>query len=272
MRALFTRMGAADQLCRGRSTSKTSWPRRPRRCATSVRARCCCSTSSAGARRRMTARPSPLPTLPYPCPAPIPSLSPNPNPNSNPFPTRRAIAHATLDHLAAQRVLCVFITTTSPSPRSPRGASRHPPVSHGVDTGRRRACSHRGGAPGAPARRRGGRGGRGERAGAPGAGALAGMQMQPLHRLAPGVGPGAFALRVSALAGIPTGLLRSLSRRPSGCTSSSGGNTPRSSCGSRRRSCVPATRRVEHRPEARLPVLLRLQEDARGSLAGSPRR
>ena len=114
------------------------------------------------------------------------------------------------------------------------------------------------GAPGAP--------------GAPGAGALAGLQMQPLYRLAPGVGPGAFALRVSALAGIPTGLLRAAAAQAERLHEQQRRRQHAAQqlrlAAAVVRACDPACTNTG--PEARLPVLLRLQEDARVSLAGSP--
>ena len=107
---------------------------------------------------------------------------------------------------------------------------------------------------------------------APGAGALAGMQMQPLYRLAPGVGPGAFALRVSALAGIPTGLLRAAAAQAERLHEQQRRRQHAAQqlrlAAAVVRACDPACTNTG--PEARLPVLLRLQEDARGSLAGSP--
>jgi DNA mismatch repair ATPase MutS len=109
-------------------------------------------------------------------------------------------------------------------------------------------------------------------AGAPGAGALAGMQMQPLYRLAPGVGPGAFALRVSALAGIPTGLLRAAAAQAERLHEQQRRRQHAAQqlrlAAAVLRACDPACTNTG--PEARLPVLLRLQEDARVSLAGSP--
>ena len=108
--------------------------------------------------------------------------------------------------------------------------------------------------------------------GAPGAGALAGMQMQPLYRLAPGVGPGAFALRVSALAGIPTGLLRAAAAQAERLHEQQRRRQHAAQqlrlAAAVVRACDPACTNTG--PEARLPVLLRLQEDARVSLAGSP--
>ena len=109
-------------------------------------------------------------------------------------------------------------------------------------------------------------------AGAPGAGALAGLQMQPLYRLAPGVGPGAFALRVSALAGIPTGLLRAAAAQAERLHEQQRRRQHAAQqlrlAAAVVRACDPACTNTG--PEARLPVLLRLQEDARVSLAGSP--
>ena len=108
--------------------------------------------------------------------------------------------------------------------------------------------------------------------GAPGAGALAGMQMQPLYRLAPGFGPGAFALRVSALAGIPTGLLRAAAAQAERLHEQQRRRQHAAQqlrlAAAVVRACDPACTNTG--PEARLPVLLRLQEDARVSLAGSP--
>ena len=107
---------------------------------------------------------------------------------------------------------------------------------------------------------------------APGAGAPAGMQMQPLYRLAPGVGPGAFALRVSALAGIPTGLLRAAAAQAERLHEQQRRRQHAAQqlrlAAAVVRACEPACTNTG--PEARLPVLLRLQEDARVSLAGSP--
>ena len=104
------------------------------------------------------------------------------------------------------------------------------------------------------------------------AGALAGMQMQPLYRLAPGVGPGAFALRVSALAGIPTGLLRAAAAQAERLHEQQRRRQHAAQqlrlAAAVVRACEPACTNTG--PEARLPVLLRLQEDARVSLAGSP--
>ena len=93
-----------------------------------------------------------------------------------------AIAHATLEHLATRTpALCIFIT-------------HHPAVAALADTHPDKvrlahmACLPAGGAAGA-------------------AGAAAEVHMQPLFRLAPGAGPGAFALRVGAVAGLPPELL-----------------------------------------------------------------
>lgn len=116
-------------------------------------------------------------------------------------------------------------------------------------------------------------------AGAPAApaapGALAGLQMQPLYRLALGVGPGAFALRVSALAGVPTGLLRAAAAQAERLQGLHEQQRRRQHAAQQLRlaaavvrACDPACTHTG--PEARLPVLLRLQEDARVSLAGSP--
>ena len=107
-----------------------------------------------------------------------------------------------------------------------------------------------------------------------GAGALAGLRMQPLYRLAPGAGPGAFALRVSALAGIPTGLLRTAAAQAERLHEQ---QQRRQHAAQQLRVAAAVVRAcvdlacTNVGPEAvRLPVLLRLQEDARVSLAGSP--
>ena len=222
MRALFTRMGAADQLCRGRSTFQNEL------------------TEAAEALRGLGPRTLLL----------FDELGRGTSTHDG-----AAIAHATLDHLAARRgVLCVFVT--------------HHPAVAALATARPAAirlchmASIQGG--GAPASTVAGA------ADAADAGALAGLRMQPLYRLAPGAGPGAFALRVSALAGIPTGLLRTAAAQAERLHEQ---QQRRQHAAQQLRVAAAVVRAcvdlacTNVGPEAvRLPVLLRLQEDARVSL------
>ena len=230
MRALFTRMGAADQLCRGRSTFQNEL------------------TEAAEALRGLGPRTLLL----------LDELGRGTSTHDG-----AAIAHATLDHLAARRgVLCVFVTH---HPAVAALATARPAAIRLCHMASIQGC-------GAPASAVAGAADAAD-ADAADADARAGLRMQPLYRLAPGAGPGAFALRVSALAGIPTGLLRTAAAQAERLHEQ---QQRRQHAAQQLRVAAAVVRAcvdlacTNVGPEAvRLPVLLRLQEDARVSLAGS---
>ena len=103
--------------------------------------------------------------------------------------------------------------------------------------------------------------------------ARAGLWMQPLYRLAPGAGPGAFALRVSALAGVPAELLRAAAAQAERLYEQQRRRQHAAQqlrvAAAVVRACDPACTNIG--PAAVRLLLLRLQEDARASLVSPPR-
>ena len=256
MRALFTRMGAADQLCRGRSTFQNELAEAaealrnlgPRTLLLLDELGRGTSTHDGATISASNPTPTPTPApIPAPIPHPNPSL-PSPNPDSNPNPDQARPSHTRHSSTWRRGAACSASSsrTTPPSPRSPRRAQ---PPSACVTWRRYREAARL--LP--PWRARRAR--RARRPRRPRRARWLGCRCSrcTASRWALGRAPSRCAS--ARLLVYRQGCSAPLPRRPSGCrgctSSSGGGNTPRSSCGSRRRSCVPATRRV--RTQARKP-------------------